>query len=260
MKRLIGTCVALCALVAASVGCEPPPTWWQPAKGLTWQWQLNSSTIDTTVDAQVYDVDGFEVSAATVDQLHAQGRKVICYISVGSWESYRPDADDFPPSALGDTVDGYPDERWLDIRQIDALVPVMSTRMDMCDAKGFDAVEGDLMDGYEASTGFPLTGADQAAWNRRMLGLAHERGLAMGLKNDLAQIPDLADEADFSVNEQCYQYDECDTLVPFIDLNKPVFHAEYSSTLAEFCPTSEALGLSSIRKRVSLDAWRQVCP
>ena len=57
--------------------------------------------------------------------------------------------------------------------------------------------------------------------------LAHERGLAIGLKNDLGQADELAGLFDFSVVEQCAEFDECHALQPFLDRGKPVFHAEY---------------------------------
>jgi hypothetical protein len=44
------------------------------------------------------------------------GRRVICYLDVGSWENYRPDASQFPISVRGRRYEGFPNERWLDIR------------------------------------------------------------------------------------------------------------------------------------------------
>lgn len=40
-------------------------------------------------------------------------------------------------------------------------------------------------------------------------------------------MPRLIDLFDFSVNEECHEYDECDVYAPFIDAGKPVFNAEY---------------------------------
>ena len=65
---------------------------------------------------------------------------------------------------------------------------------------------------------------------------------------------------DFAINEQCAQYDECDALTPFIDAGKAVFHVEYSLTTSKFCPTTTALGFSSMRKHLDLDAWKEDCP
>ncbi|HEY3140192.1 MAG TPA: endo alpha-1,4 polygalactosaminidase [Acidimicrobiales bacterium] len=234
------------------------PAWWRPAKGLTWQWQLDGH-VDMSVDAEVYDVDLFETPASTVQTLHEQGRKAICYFSAGSWEPYRPDSDAFPASVKGGSVQGWPDERWLDIRQLDVLRPLLASRLDLCAERGFDGVEPDWLDGYQADTGFPLTAADQLAFNRMLADMAHERHLAIGLKNDLDQVKDLADLYDFAVVEQCAEYGECEALIPFLDRNKPVFHAEYDLTVPEFCAESRRLGLSSIRKRIELGPWRETC-
>ncbi|WP_432135300.1 MULTISPECIES: endo alpha-1,4 polygalactosaminidase [unclassified Streptomyces] len=230
---------------------------WVPRPGLAWQWQLNGKA-DPGVDVPVYDIDGFENSAADVARLHRDGRKVICYVNVGAWEDFRPDADAFPRSLLG-RANGWEGERWLDIRRSDALRPLMARRFDMCRDKGFDAVEPDLVEGYAADTGFPLTARDQLAYNRMIAGLAHERGLSVGLKNDLAQIPQLVDDFDFAVNEECAEFDECALLSPFIEAGKAVFHVEYEKPNSSFCAESRRLKLSSMRKNLGLDAWREPC-
>jgi hypothetical protein len=232
---------------------------WRPTKGLTWQWQLDGEPIDQSVEADVYDVDLFETPAETVAALHGQGRRVICYFSAGSWEPYRPDADAYPASVMGGPVDGWPDERWLDIRQLDVLRPLIAARLDLCAEKGADGAEPDWMDNYVQDTGWDLTAEHQLAFNRMVADLAHERGLAIGLKNDLGQVAELADTFDFAVVEQCAEFDECGELVPFLDRGKPVFHAEYDLPVSEFCAESRRLGLSSIRKRLDLDAWRESC-
>ncbi|PAU47330.1 endo alpha-1,4 polygalactosaminidase [Streptomyces albireticuli] len=231
---------------------------WQPRPGTRWQWQLDGK-VDTGVDVPVYDIDGFENSAETVARLHADGRKVICYINAGAWEDFRPDHDAFPKGLLGANNKGWDGEKWLDIRRLDELRPIMAARFDMCRKKGFDAVEPDLTEAYRNRSGFPLTSAHQLAFNRMLARLAHERGLAIGLKNDLDQIPELVSDFDFAVNEQCAQYDECGRLAPFTKNGKAVFHVEYELKPGEFCGTAEKLGLSSMRKKLELDSWRQPC-
>jgi len=239
-----------------------PPTegtWWRPTKGLSWQWQLDGEAIDQSVDAEVFDVDLWATPNATIQALHDQGRKVICYLSAGSWEPYRPDAGDFPAEVKGGAVEGWPDERWLDIRRLDVLEPLMAARFDLCRDKGYDAVEPDWMDSFQQDTGFDISADEQLRYNRLLAGMAHERGLAIGLKNDLDQVAELAGLFDFSVVEQCAEFDECHKLQPFLDLDKPVFHAEYDLETDEFCAESRRLGLSSIRKRLELDPWRETC-
>jgi hypothetical protein len=233
------------------------PVVWHPRRGTTWQWQL-SGTIQTSVVAQVYDVDLFDTPTSTVASLHRAGRRVICYLSAGSWEPGRPDSGRFPASVRGSAVPGW-DERWLDIRAVRVLEPILAARMDLCRAKGFDGVEADLVDGYAATTGFPLTAADQLRYNRMLARLAHARGLSIGLKNDLDQVAQLQPVFDFAVNEQCVEFNECDRLAPFLSAGKAVFHAEYDVSTEQFCPTSRRLGLSSLRKDLELGPWRQTC-
>ncbi|WP_416977334.1 endo alpha-1,4 polygalactosaminidase [Streptomyces sp. T028] len=230
---------------------------WKPRPGLAWQWQLNSR-VDPSVDVPVYDIDGFENTAADVARLHRDGRKVICYINVGAWENFRPDKDDFPSSVLG-RQNGWAGERWLDIRKISVLRPLMERRFDMCRDKGFDAVEPDLVEGYGNRTGFPLTAHDQLRYNRMIAKLAHDRGMSVGLKNDLPQIPQLLADFDFAVNEECAQYGECARLTPFIEAGKAVFHVEYAEPTSGFCAESRRLRLSSMRKKPELGVWREPC-
>ncbi|WP_406015175.1 endo alpha-1,4 polygalactosaminidase [Streptomyces sp. NBC_00984] len=231
---------------------------WRPEPGIGWQWQL-SGRLDPTVDVPVYDIDGFDHQASAVGDLHHRGRKVICYLSTGAWEDFRPDAGKFPASVRG-KGNGWEGEYWLDIRRTDVLEPLMERRIEMCAEKGFDAVEPDNMDGYRNRTGFPLTAADQLRYNRLIARIAHRHGLAVGLKNDLGQIPELEPDFDFAVNEQCAQYEECGKLTPFVKAGKAVFHVEYELPVSRFCAGSRRLGLSSLLKKYELGVWRQECP
>ncbi|MFF0965674.1 endo alpha-1,4 polygalactosaminidase [Streptomyces sp. NPDC003703] len=242
---------------AHTVPGVPHPARWRPGPGLAWQWQLDGR-VDSSVDVPVYDIDGFENTAADVARLHRAGRKVICYVDVGSWEDFRPDAKTFPRSVLG-AANGWQGERWLDIRRLSVLRPIMERRFDMCRDKGFDAVEPDLVDAYSDHSGFPLTATDQLRYNRMIAALAHARGMSVGLKNDLPQIPQLVGDFDFAVNEECAQYGECARLAPFVAAGKAVFHVEYKEPVEEFCAQSRRLRLSSMRKKLGLGVWRQPC-
>ena len=116
--------------------------WWQPAPGTSWQWQL-SGEIDTSFNVDMYDIDLFNTPASLISQLQADGHIVICYFSAGSWEDWRPDADQFPAAVLGDNLEGWPGERWLDIRRLDLLAPLMAARFDLAASKGCDGIEPD---------------------------------------------------------------------------------------------------------------------
>jgi len=234
----------------------PHPARWTPKPGTPWQWQL-STPVDLTVDVPIYDIDGFTNDAGVVRALHQKGRKVICYVEVGSAEDYRPDYHQWPTAVLG-KPNGWPGERWVDVRAPKLLGPVLSKRFDMCRDKGFDAVEPDIMDGYANDTGFPISAADQLAFNRYVARLAHDRGLSVALKNDVDQVGQLAADFDFSVDEECFQYQECDRLSPFVSAGKAVLHVEYASGTA-FCATTTRLKFSSMRKNKGLDAARWPC-
>ena len=239
----------------APVPCEGC---WVPEPLTSWQWQLQGR-IDTSVDVEMFDVDGFETSRSTVQELHDDGRSVVCYLSAGSWEEWRPDAAEFPASVRG-ASNGWPGERWLDIRRLRVLGPIMQARLDICANKGFDAVEFDNVDGYQNRTGFPLTAADQLRFNVYLANQAHRRGLSGLLKNDLGQIRDLLPYFDAALNEQCFQYDECNRLRPFVSAGKAVFTVEYRLELEEFCPRAAELGFNSLKKKLRLDVWRRACP
>jgi len=121
---------------------------WKPAPRRSRQWQLNDLPIDSSFDVAMYDIDLFDNDAATVSALHEDGRIVICYMNAGGWEG----------------------ERWLAIRRLDVLAPIMEGPMIACKNKGFDGIEPDNVDGYLNDTGFDLTATDQLefnSWGRR---------------------------------------------------------------------------------------------
>ena len=159
-------------------------------------------------------MDGFDNSAATVADFHSLGQRVICYIDVGTWENWRPDASQFPSSVLGNS-NGWPGERWLDIRQLSVLEPIMTQRFEMCQQKGFDAVEPDNVDGYENSTGFPITAAQQLTYDTWVAQEVHSLGMAVFQKNDPDQASQLEPYFDGVIDEQCNQYSECSSRALF---------------------------------------------
>ncbi len=199
--------------------------WYRPSLFVTWQWQLDGN-INTSYDVEIYDVDLFDTPLSTIEELHARGKKVICYFSAGSYEDFREDKDKFRSDEIGNTLDNWEDERWLDIRSTNVHA-IMKSRLSLAKNKGCDGVEPDNVDGFMNNSGFNLTAADQLAFNRFIANEAHKRGLSVGLKNDLEQINELVDYYDFAINEQCFEYNECDALQPFITKGKPVLNAEY---------------------------------
>ncbi|TGK39539.1 endo alpha-1,4 polygalactosaminidase [Leptospira andrefontaineae] len=237
---------------------------WIPSPGTTFQIQF-SDTLDESVDAQVFDIDSdlTDSDPTVIQRLHAAGKKVICYIDVGSYENYRSDASKFPPEILGNVYSGYPDEQWLDIRRIDLLNPIFSARFDKAKAKGCDAIDPDNLDGYQNDTGFPLSADDQIRFNRWVSDLAHFRGMSVGLKNDPDQIPYLIRNFDWAITESCYDGGWCNLEEAFPNKGSAVFQIEYvenGTTKNDFCSQSISLRLSGFLKNQSLDAYRDPCP
>lgn len=234
--------------------------WWQPAVGLSWQWHL-SGKLDLGLKTDVIDLDN-SVDQSTVEYYHAQGTRVICYISVGSYEDWRGDADQFPAEVLGKDYDGWVGEKWLDIRRLDLLAPIMTARLDECARKGFDGVEPDNMEIYTNETGFPLTYEDQLAYARWLADQAHQRGLAIGQKNAPDQTKDLVALYDFAITEDAFYYEWAEEMLPYIQAGKPVFAAEYTDLPGDFeafCQQSRELGFSTILKHRNLGGWREAC-
>jgi hypothetical protein len=231
---------------------------WHPALNTSWQWQL-STPVNQSVNAQMYDIDGFENDATVVSSLHAKGAKVVCYMSFGSYEDWRPDANQFPSVVLGSS-NGWPGEKWLDIRNISVLAPIIRSRLDLCKQKGFDGVEPDNIDGYTNKTGFPLTALDQITYNKFLATEAHARGLSIGLKNDTNQLKELVPYFDWALNEQCFQYGECSGYSStFIAAGKAVFEVEYSLATTQFCSQANALNFNSLKKDLNLSSTRTAC-
>ena len=218
-----------------------------------------AGALDTRVRAHVYEIDGQNSTRTTVRSLHRAGRKVVCYTSAGSIESYRPDARAFPASVVGRTLDGWPDERWLDVRRTAVLLPIMERRVAGCAAKGFDAVEFDNVDGYANTTGFRITRADQLRYNRALAALAHRHGLAAVLKNAPELVPSLVRHFDAALVEQCAQYSECAAWKPFVAARKPVWDLEYVTPYARACAAGRAARIDVQVKRLTLDAYRRHC-
>ncbi len=223
-------------------------------------WQIQySGDINTNLNVDIYNLDLFDTDPAIISNLHTRNIFVMCYFSAGSFEDWRPDSKDFPAIILGKDYEGWPGEKWLDIRNIELLAPIMFTRLDLAAQKGCDGVDPDNVNGFANDTGFPLTYEDQIKFNIWLTEAAHTRGLSIGLKNDSEQMADLLPYFDWQLQEECFQYDECELLLPFIEAGKPVFNIEYTLPTDDFCSQSKELGINSIRKNLELDEYIDTC-
>lgn len=225
---------------------------------MSWQWQLNEK-INTKYNVDIYDIDLFDTSKNTIKSLQQKGIKVICYFSAGSYENWRDDAKQFPNVVLGKTLEGWEDEKWLDISKINLLAPILTNRLDLAVTKGCDGVEPDNVDGYLNENGFTLTYDDQLKFNKWLASEAHKRNLAIGLKNNLDQIPELIGDFDFAINEQCFQYNECEKLLPFIKQDKAVLGVEYEIAPEKFCQKANNWRFSWLKMEYDLNGGRKAC-
>ena len=209
---------------ASCGGCWRPPHLDATGHPMRWDWQIGRvSPLERTgrraVD--IYDVDGFLTTAAELRALHTSWQaatlphpRAYCYIDL-AWEDYRPDATPgpgrFPGRTLGNVYFGFPQERWVDVRQLDRLKPMIDRRIAMCAHKGFDAVELDDIDSYDppSTTGFQLTPGDWQNFLAYTDNAVHRAGMAVLWKNS----PLLAwwgrHYADGAVVEECYAFGPC---------------------------------------------------
>ncbi len=257
LKRMLCVLAALAVIgIPYELATASAGTIWQPTSdtSMTWNWQLQG-TVPTNTNVQMFDIDGFDNTAATVAALHAHGTIAVCYIDFGTAENWRSDYSEFPASVLGNT-NGWPGERWLDIRAssgaLAIIEPIMTARMEMCVQKGFDALEPDNIDSYENNPGFPTTAADQLTYNEWIANTAHSLGLSVGLKNDNDQTAQLEPYFDWALDEQCNQYSECNTENVFTQANKAVFNAEYQGGTS-FCAADIAAHINGALFSINLD-------
>lgn len=228
----------------------------------SWDWQL-SEPYDLQSNAKILDIDPDNHSAAEIAALKAAGHTVICYVSVGTVESYRDDIHAFPASVVGKVYEDWPDEKFLDIRRKNILLPIMRARFQRCADLGFDAIEPDNQDVHDNDSGFDVTAEDTLAYLRALADMAHGMGLKIGQKN----IPELTDallgDLDFVITEGCFAAGWCAQVLPYAKAGKPIYAAEYTDTSVDFaaaCDWGRDRGLSFILKDRDLTKYLQTCP
>ncbi|EHY57744.1 hypothetical protein HRR83_005348 [Exophiala dermatitidis] len=245
---------------------------WQPAVGTTWNIQLLEPLSKASTNGlQAWDIDLFDNSAAIISGLQKNSSKVICYFSAGSYEPQRPDSGKFTKADRGKGLNGWPGEYWLDVKSQNVR-NIMVDRIKLAKSKGCDAVDPDNVDGYSNDNGLGLTKADAVDFVKFLAEQAHAQNMAIGLKNAGDIIPDVIDLVQFSVNEQCVEYQECSTFEPFIQKGKPVFHIEYpkgdntnnnkpvpAAKANKICSDGASQKFSTLLKNMDLDAWMQTC-
>jgi len=123
---------------------------WQPAVGAQWQIVINNNvSVDVSKGSipsspGIWDIDLFNTPKDIFDDLHSQGKKIICYFSAGSGEDWRPDYSQFAPADLGEKLGCWPGERYLNINS-DGVWKVMAGRIKLASEKGCDGIDPDNM-------------------------------------------------------------------------------------------------------------------
>ncbi len=248
---------------------EPGNSWFKPAPGATFDWDLRSDIpAGFSYTAEIVDIDAFDNDKSFVAHLHVQGKKVFAYVSVGSWENWRPDKDDFPTELIGNDYPGWEGEKFLNIKNIESLKPIMRARFDMIKAKGFDGIEPDNIDLNSWTTetlGFPISDQDVIAYCKWLVQEAHSRGLCIGQKNATDLSEDLVDIMDWALLEDAFYDDFYLEAQPYITHDKAVFATEYTDnteihTFQEvICPRAASLHYTVILKNRALDGFITSC-
>lgn len=229
-----------------------PSSGWIPKIGDHWNYNLNTP-VDTSIDVNVFFID-MDGAQETIDTIHGMGKVAVCYISIGTVEEWRDDASQFPSTAVGGDVDGWAGERWLDVKD-KTVRSIMTERVEKAARMNCDAVEPDNMMAYtEGNIGVDVSEGDQIDYNQWFAGVVHSNGMLVGMKNSVELVPIMHRDFDFALNEECFQWDECDVYEDtFLAEGKPVFNVEYKNNMDQ-CDQALAMNIDSIVKNLNLDA------
>jgi hypothetical protein len=236
----------------------PPPLRAAVRADLSLQYQLTGD-LALDVDAQLFVIDLFDSSEAQVSALHAAGRVVIAYVSVGSFEPWRDDSSSFPMDSVGMSLAGYPDESWLDVRSA-SVRSNMQARFDRALSKGFDGIFASTLGGYLQTSGFPLTRADELDYDMFLVDQAHARSLSIGLSGDFELGQTLASDFDWVLAIGCIAENNCSALSVFQAHARPVFDLETDGDQDSVCAQAAKAGIPVTFKHASYDAFRSPCP
>ncbi len=252
MKRL----AAIFALFSSTLAAHAAPN-----VGAVWDLQY-ADDVKIRKGVLVYDLDPDNVTRRLISKLKARGIYTLCYVSVGTLENYRDDIADFPAIVVGKTYGDWPDEKFLDVRDLKTLLPLMKRRFQRCKDMGFDAVDPDNMDVYDNDSGFDLSPSDGVRYIKALARIAHGMGLEIGQKNVPALTPKLVNTLDFVVSESCFQDGWCHQVSPYISAGKPVFDVEYDDRPIRFgktCKAAQKMGISMVLKHRILSKYVRNC-
>lgn len=229
--------------------------------GAYWDWQL-TNPYDLSVRVEILVIEPTGVTAADVAALKARGVQPFCYVSIGTWEPWRDDAESFPASVIGATVGDWPDEKYVDMADRAHVWPLMKARIDVCAAMGFVGVEPDNMGAHDNDTGFPFTSADAVVYFREIAAHTHGLGLKILQKNADELVPQLVDTFDGMLVEECFHYDFCEEVLPYVRAGKPVLAVEFTENGGDwdaYCAQAKAYGFHLLLKSYEVTAGGRAC-
>lgn len=223
------------------------------------------------------------LAARAVTEYHALRVHVICYVDVGTAEDWRLDvgngnfdvldadleADALKPSDLLGNANGWPGERWLDTNPDGPayafLQHMMKARFELAKHAGCNSIEPDNLDVSENEhTGVVETVAQGVKYAEWVADTVHSLGMSVAQKNFEDQSLKLEPYFNFVIEEQCYQYRDCEDLRPYVTAGKAVFDVEYpkGTISAADCPSGHLVaGVAVMLKDLNVDpAPRIVCP
>ncbi len=227
-----------------------------------WDWQL-TQPFNLNRDVEVYALDADSVTSDQVKSLNNRGIKTICYVSIGTIEEYRDDKKYFPKQVIGKVYGEWPDERFLDIRKTDILLPIMQTRFQKCKNMGFSAIEPDNMDIHINDSGFDISAQNMVSYIRSLADIAHHMGLEFAQKNVPDLTPFLVDKLDFVMTENCFEDQWCRDITPYITAGKDVLAAEYTTDkhqMHKACNFAKQNNIHMIFKTHDLNQETTNCP
>jgi hypothetical protein len=216
-------------------------------------------------------LDGQLVSRETVQHLKSEGKDVICYINVGTWDPGKADVQNwmqldanqnpipgvgiypYDQFRKGNTLGNEPiwgkrygtaafnDEFWWNISH-PAVKAIIDRRIDNCASKGFDRLEPDNIDShvYEDDngrpvdpTGFGWSEDNVIKFNKELASKAQAQGMKIFQKNGADLVSSLVDTYDGVIIEGCLANNECAEFQSYARKGKPVYAIEYTDELSQ---------------------------
>lgn len=217
-----------------------------PPANVSWFAQLDGAP-DLTRDVDLFYLDADQADPAELASLRAQGKHVLCYLSGGSLEAFRDDAQDFPASVVGNTLERYPNERWLDVRS-ETVRTLMARRVEALAALGCDGIPPSSLAVHGADTGFSLTLNDALDYARFLAERIHAAGMSAGLTGSMALTQELWPTFDFGLAIGCVPGSGCSEYAPFAQAKKPVLYVVLgdAQSALEQCKSAQMLGFAAL--------------